>query len=407
MRINSTRCLGAAQRTTLVSVLFVLAGVALVALYFRPAGNRSQSSATSKLAASQMQVLESAEQQRRALAEAKLRYVVDKGDEVLAATDQLAEEIKLWHQEVQSLLRSEQGRLIAADSDRVKRFAAMFNVDCPEPAYVERQRTRVKSLLDPLRKLLKGKAPPANPDEALEAQLNRELESTNQHITALQEGRTRAAAILAEAQRAGDEPATLTLEEKVAEIEEHYANLRTQELACARDEAEEQNRRRMADLEKRKLTELGEAERKRRQAELEAQRAREEAQAQATRERAKHDALITLAKSRDIQGRYGPFLAKGRYSFAQDQVLATASFRASYKALKQKWILSDRSTFALAATGNNCQLSDGRRAWFSKNDRPIWPSYPRTDAQWRVVTERFEEFRKLAPIWRDMGMLRP
>ncbi|MBU0640145.1 MAG: hypothetical protein KKB50_14865 [Planctomycetes bacterium] len=161
----------------------------------------------------------------------------------------------------------------------------------------------------------------------------------------------------------------------------------------------------------RKLTELGIAERERREAELEAQRINEETQARLVRERAERKRLTALAENPEIQARYQVFLAKGRYSFAQNKVINATAFAPSYNALRILRITHDPETFAIAAGGYQTQLKGGlydRSTWyFNKNDRPLWASYPRTDNEWKELNARFKEFQELAPIWRDMGVLSP
>ena len=304
------------------------------------------------------------------------------------------------------LMSDELGRLIAADSDRVKRFAALqSSLELPPPDYIERQAVRVTAILDPLEKALKD-SKPFMPDEAIEAQLARELEPTVRYLDAFSVAHAGVEALLADARRAEGEPAPVALSVKLAEVEQHYAELRLQELARARDAIEEENRKKMATLEKRKLAEVAEAERARREAELEAHRKREEAEATLASTRATRAGWVAMAKSPDIQARYQVFLQKGRYSFARDCLLNTAAFPVSYNALQRCGILTDLQMFAAAVSGAGRSLN--RKYYtFGENDRPLWNVRPTSDAEWQWMRERFRVFRNVAPIWREMGLLNP
>ncbi len=393
-------------RGAVISVFVVLAGVAFLVLCFRLAAGRTQAE-TPNIAVAQGQVLQSAEQQRRALAEAQTRFVLDKGEDTLRTIEDLAQELESWQQSVLPLLHNDDGRRIAADTEHTKQVAALLELERPDAESLDRQRARISTLLAPFRDALQGKALPTTPDERVFAQLQSESEPARRHLAVLRDRRKAVVAIVAEMRDASAEPASMTLGQKITEVEQDDTRRWMRELAQARESVKKQNRRRLAELEVQKLAEFGEAERKRREAELEAQRKTEEAKAEIAREKAERERLITLAKSPEIQARYQVFLAKGHYSFERDKVFNTTTFPASYNSLKHRWVFSRLDCFAGAATGNRTRLPSQAVALFSYNDRPLWPKYPKSDAEWQVFTDRFREFRQLAPIWREMGLLRP
>jgi len=382
-----------------------------LALYFRPTSHSAGAASTPNLAATQTQVLAAAEQQRCAVAKAQLRFLLDKGRSVLVHVDKLAKDVAAWDREIEALLNNDEGRLIAADPERVKMFTALHRSVPPLSSdEVGQQRARIQAMLEPLQQALDGVTTPFMPDDAIEEQLERELKPVVIHTRTLRELRHAINALLANARAAGDEPSDTTLQESINSVEQQYARMRADDLARAREAAEEESRQKLVTLEKRKLAELADAEHKRREAELEAQRTEQETQARLIEEKALGDRLRALAEDSEIQAKYQVFLAEGHYSFANNKVYNTTAFRPSYNALKRIGILSFLDRFTHAASGNNFRYSDstwsGTR-YFSQNDRPLWQTYPRTDAQWEWYKERFEEFRRLAPIWREMGLLSP
>ncbi|MBU0640144.1 MAG: hypothetical protein KKB50_14860 [Planctomycetes bacterium] len=223
-------------------MFIVIGAVALLALYFRPASGQSLPPTVSQIATAQAQVLESAEQQRRAVAQVKLQCVLDIADGVLATVDRLAEEMEAWEREILPLLHNEDGRLIAADFDRAKSFSALLRVERPTPDHLDRQRARINTLVSPLRDAVGDERAAFKPDETIETQLERERKLAETYLTALRDSRKGVEALLVEARQQGDHPARETLEERVSGVEEHFASLRARELARVREVAEKEHR---------------------------------------------------------------------------------------------------------------------------------------------------------------------
>ncbi len=397
----------AGHRGKLMAVLIVLALAILLVVYFRPGSRAAPYSMATDPITAQAQVLDSVERQRAAVAETSVRAARDDGQQVLRAIEHVVQLRSAWDRDVAALLQNDEGRLIAADADRLARFATLLHVSFPDPEALAAQRERVRRLLAPAEDAIAGRIAAFKPDDAYQQQLDRERSLAQRQEQELADAQRMLAALVAEAKQKGTAPADLPLQAKVEQLERETAAARLRAIQEARAQAEEQNTTQLAELEKRKLAEVGEAERKRREAELDAQRMEQQTQAKLTQEKAAREKLIALAKSPEVQARYQVFLAKGRYSFADDQIYNnTKSFPASYNALRRRTVLSDLQVFAHAVTGTIIHVS-GWEAYFNKNDRPLWQRFPKSDEEWKIMAERFAEFQQLAPIWREMGLLAP
>jgi hypothetical protein len=125
----------------------------------------------------------------------------------------------------------------------------------------------------------------------------------------------------------------------------------------------------------------------------------------------KSERLRRLAEDPEVQARYKPFLAKGRYLFDYPN---TAYFvdgpaqRASYNALVKNSITRDLRIFIAAGLGQGRKVPGFNWRSFNRNDRPLWTTtYPKADAEWARYRRLFLDFQQLAPLWRDMGILAP
>lgn len=403
---DQLRTATAGHRGKLTALLVVLGLVILLVVCVRPGSRATRSSMATDPATAQAQVLEAVERQRAAVAEAGVRAARDDGEQVLRAIERIAQLRSAWDRDVQALLQNDDGRRIAGDADRLARFTTLLHVSLPETEAIAQQRERVHRLIAPAEDAVAGKIAAFKPDDAYQKQLDRERALARQQEQELTDAQRMLAALVAEAKQKNASPADLPLQAKVEQLERETAAARLRTIHEARTETEEHNTTQLADLEKRKLAEVGEAERKRREAELEAQRSEQETQAKLTEEKAVRDKLMALAKSPEVQARYQVFLAKGRYNLADDKTYNTTSFPASYNCLKLLGLLSDPELFAKAVTGNDA-TAGGSYRHFSHNDRPLWQQYPKTDAEWKVMKERFREFQQLAPIWREMNLLAP
>ena len=420
---DQLRTATAGHRGKLAAILVVLALVILLVVYFRP-GSRagSYSMATDPITA-QAQVLDSVERQRAAVAETSVRAARDDGQQVLRMIDHVSQLRSAWDRDVAAVLQNHEGRLIAADADRLARFATLLHLSFPETDALAQQRERIRRLLAPAEDAIAGKIAAFKPDDAYQQQLDRERSLAQRQEQELADAQKMLAALIAEAKQKNSAPADLPLQVKVEQLERETAAARLRAIQEARAQAEEQNTTQLADLEKRKLAEIGEAERKHREAELDAQRTEQETQARLTQEKTAHDKLVTLANNPEVQARYQVFLAKGRYLFDKklsdgerkygDPKYGDIPAPASLRRLREVGVLDNEFVFWATGTADDDYANSPAKKygykWQGKgNDRPVtWKGFPTTEEEQALVKQRYDEFRELAPIWVEMGLLKP
>jgi len=97
-----------------------------------------------------------------------------------------------------------------------------------------------------------------------------------------------------------------------------------------------------------------------------------------------------------VQANYEPFLARGVYYPVHgprwDYMNGTEPGPVSYSRLLDSKSLDTFEDFVELATKY-------------KNDRPRWQD-AKTEEDWAEYRRRYEEFKKLAPIWVELGVLR-
>ena len=132
------------------------------------------------------------------------------------------------------------------------------------------------------------------------------------------------------------------------------------------------------------------------------------------------EAELRRKKAEDptIQADYKPFLQKGRFLF-QAEMSTAWSWKpdygdipapASYSRLKQLGVLSNEFVFWASGVGsdiNDITAKYGYKGQGFRNDRTTWTGWPKTEAEHKIIKDRFNQFVELAPIWVEMGLLRP
>lgn len=222
----------------------------------------------------------------------------------------------------------------------------------------------------------------------------------------------------------GTEPASQTLGRAVDSLAERHALEQAQAVAAA-VEAE----RKLAD---RNLVEL-EAENARKQAErelaqkkledelrakeAEREQARMKAEAESKAAQAKIDELKKRAADPSVQYEYRPFLQKGRFAF---HTIYTVNNNppprydlpqpASVKRLRELGALNNALVFWKTGAAHKSGGNRDKYGYYGQgfgNDRPTWTGFPTTEEEMKHVEELYAEFMHLAPIWVEMGVLKP
>lgn len=354
-----------------------------------------------------------AKEEARTLTVAALDQAATIADAALKLLAEIEPELRRWNALTAGLLTSDEGRLLAAHPDFVDTFHELHAADQPNQRHVDTHRSRVLLLIKPVREALANPESTYRPAPELLEALRTE-ETTVKDLLA--DARSRDETIQHMLVRAqGGVPSTLNLQQAIDKANQDRALARARVIADKVSEAEriatEQVAVMVAKAHGERILQAGrdeanriQAESARQAAEARRQRANAEADttasqaaAEATRRLAETEQLRKRAEDPTIQALYAPFLSKGRY------VMGTSPARkyeiprpVSFGGLVQRGVLSSASSFARAGAG-------GGHPW-CWNDRPKWsPVLTEEDLQ------RYEglltQFKELAPIWMEMGLL--
>lgn len=282
------------------------------------------------------------------------------------------------------LLKNEEGRTLASDEVLTARFQTVYSEKRPERRQLEDAKRRVADLTRGMKERFSAEEP-LMPPKDLETQVRSEASTADKALEAYVNARETVEALVRESRRKELAPSSNTLEtamqeqvdrKRIAAVDEKRRD------QAARDEE-------VAKKEKEALDAQTQAEIRRRQAE----------------EAAKM--LESDAANQGIQAEFQPFLAKGLYNggkitnsnFLKEHGLLfpypkPMSFGELTSADFHN-VLTDFNLFVNIACGAN---------GYSSNDRPKW-AYPRSDEQVRLYRERWQQFRRLAPVWKRTGVL--
>lgn len=382
------------HRGKLAAIAVVVLLIVVLAIFFRPGAASGPGAASLDPIVAQAQVLDAVERQRSTLAEASLLTLRGEGREVLRIIDRVSQQRASWDQNVRSLLQNDEGRRIAADPDRVARFITLLHATLPDPQAIADQRERVSKLLAPIEEALAGGLAKFSPDDGFQRQLVRERQAAQAQERDLANHEGMLAALTAEAAQAVAAPSGDVLRAKVDQFEHEKSAAQLRELQQALDKVAEESATRIAALR--------------------VQQAREEAASQ--ERKLETEMLRKKAEDPTLQQRYQVFLAKGRYLFSRQDgpspQYADIPAPASLRRLREVGVLDNEFVFWATATGGrhfqHPAQKHGYRGQGDNNDRPVtWTGYPTTEEGHKLIRQRYLEFLELAPIWVEMGLLRP
>ncbi|MBX3394329.1 MAG: hypothetical protein KF841_03075 [Phycisphaerae bacterium] len=340
-------------------------------------------------------IVDSMDRERRSMNRVKLQAAALELKEAQAALAGLKQQLEAWDTEVLALMNNDEGRRLAADDGLVEKFAASFRKeDLWTVAQLEAAEARLKLLMIPVEEATKENTGDYAPSADWSAQVEREQQALTTAAKAYMDLRQ---VIITTLRSAPQAPAQITLQEALDRLDSRLAQERAEVIETA-----------VRDEHQRKTEELAKAE---------AERARTAAEQQVAQVESAR--LRALAQDAAVQAKYQPFLAKGRFLINHPDILGFSSKHLfidgpaelpSYNDLVRCGATRDLKTFIAIGIGKSKfygPYTKGRR-YFERNDRPLWTTaYPQTDAQWAEYRKLFEEFQQLAPVWRDMGLLRP
>jgi hypothetical protein len=345
-------------------------------------------------------------QRDRTLAEARASELLADLAETRAAVAAAQQALTQWNEQVPALLTSEQGKRVAADPERVQTFHAISSrLGRPSESQVGALAQRVELLERQLEQVRSSES--ATLSEDSESAYAKQLEEDQAEALGVQreleEDLDAVRALVAKSATANPAPRSLAaaLEELELEMATQRAELITR---AVREVREEQNQLDVAmrrEAEQRMAVE----ERRREKAKLDDQRMRVAAEASEIETKTNQDEPRLRAESAVIQNNYAPFLEDGKtqpinrapdgpakHSTWETSGNGIDKFPASFDGLRRARAFSRFEVFVQLATSGT-------------NDRTPWaPLSESNEAEYR---RRWTEFQELAPIWIEMGLLRP
>lgn len=319
--------------------------------------------------------------QQLAIRRAKVQAVLDRGQEVARGLSDTQAEADRWHQTLEALLTNEDGRRIAASRDQLEHFEALWAQEPPSRESIAALRRRLAEVLQPVEESLESNAPLAEQNKEVFALLDEIKTEAAPIRSSYRDYNTRLEAIVAGA-KGVSAPANVSLTEAVKALRLERAAQTNAAVARTAEEQRQRDAAQMAEVERKRI----------------------EQEEKLRREQAEKQRLIALAKDPNTQKLFAPFLAKGHTHMMtfgmngsrMDWFLGTfngPSRTIQYSDMQSWRIFTDVRDFIRVATD-------------PRNDRPTWPR-PSTDAVWAEYQKRFELFKQLAPVWRELGMIDP
>lgn len=340
----------------------------------------------------QQHIADAKKQEDRARVRAKLLAVSAKADEATRAVSDLTSELDAWQTEVDPLLENDIGRRIAANAEATGTFATVHRAPRPLKADADSYQSQIAALVQPVKTALDQQNFDYLPGDGLAKDLDAIKSEAAAKASKLRDARKQVQALARDAQ--ASPPASVPLRQAMIDLDTRHAQERNQAIQQAEETA-----RKAADA---KL------------AELRAQAAKDEAASQ--ERKLKVEMLRKTAEDPTIQQRYQVFLAKGRYLFNRqdgpDPAFTDIPAPASLRRLREVGVLDNEFVFWATATGakhyQHPAQKYGYKGQGASNDRPVtWRGFPTTEEEHKLAKDRFNEFLQLAPIWVEMGLLKP
>lgn len=351
--------------------------------------------------------------QETALAKSRWTEFARRAEAARKRLDSATEEIRKWSSLTEELPGNEAGRRIAGSVSHVEQFLALCEKPRLDPERIEGLREALDLHVETAESYLGQSENVTVPDDALAGDLDRQSNEVEALATEYRRDRRALEALVSAT--ASLPPAERTLEQATLETVAEEADRYRSELASAKAAATEEAQRKIREAEQEaiRLKAEAEAEQVSRIGAETAKRLREETelhvrQMLAEAERRKRDEeasrLRKFAEDPNVQRKYAAFLDKGyiQFSFAPGFIehRSERPLPASLNDLIGKGWLKDAETFSRAISR---RPNTEYRAF---NDRPTLP-YPRSDAEWKELERLLEDFKTLAPVWVEMGLLRP
>lgn len=310
-----------------------------------------------------------------------------------------------WGNVVPPLMTSQAGMRIAANPAHVQTFDAIYRRAArPGETVVTAIERRLHVLEAELRTVKESQDALLSEEGAarLREQLEREQLAAGRALDGVAGDLKSVKALVATA--SASSPAAQTLQEALDALAREQAEKRAKLIAAEVARVSEEQNELDKQMEGRKAEEIRVAERQQREADLEAERMRKETRALITERNMEQERREILAKSPEVQANYSPLLTKGKTRPSNNNPggPGTMTWGDAGKLEAQHVSLTDvQRTNALNSFEDFVRLMTS-----TANDRGCWPPHGGNEKIAAEYRRRFEEFKDLAPLWIEMGLLR-
>lgn len=354
---------------------------------------------------------------------ADIGVLVEQARNAEAIAKEFVKETERFAAEVEPLLTSDPGKLIAADPTGVETIVALLDRSRPTKEDASRLVQRIsRDLVSPLAASLK-QTPPLRPDPSRATQIESAAAEAQAGVAAYRELRLAFEALLAEGKKSGRTPADKTLAAVIEEARHKHFLDEQHAIQAAAQKQRDASAARLAEAERAKAEAAASVQEEKQRAEA----AAAEREAERVRAAAEADRLRAKAKNPEVVKRYTQFLGTGRYCLPQNQDKHGWTYRIesnlSYKSMLDHQFHTDVMRFAAFGAKLNWDWSVGEatvNGWAAKashqgpgsydyraNDRAGRWKYPATQAELQAVRQLQREFFELAPYWVEQGKLSP
>lgn len=368
-------------------------------------------------------------QEQLALAKRKRVEVIGIGNTVLKNLNTLEATTKAWEDRLKALESNAEGQRIALDPANLEAYSVLRKKKPIDQDQIETLRQQVEATLNPLK--VASNESPLMPSAALENAVKQDAETTRKALEEYERLQARVSYLihqsagksvpsgspslkiaLDEYERGQVEREMIIEKERQIKDEETIRQAKLeQKRALAEKEAErirQETEMKKTEIKNEEIIRQEKADQERALAKKEAERIRQETEMKQSE--ADHERLVKLATSEAVLNRYAPFIAKGERVLKQPKGGEGSKRNPDKNGFWPK--VNDPQPLSYSALNNWGAFSNVKMfsyiALSKWNPRPKGDfREPTTDADWKEMQERLDEFVKYAPIWQEKGLLAP
>lgn len=391
------------HRRTLYGVLFFFGLTALAPLIALGAGE----SDIGKLLDQRLngETANQAEQERAGIAKGKRVAILTEGNAVLQDIDALQAAIERWENQMKAILTSAEGQALAGNPVSVEDFIHLQEAKRYPLSQAEGLRSQVQSMLSPLQTAGEGSL--YIPTDALVVEIQSAGEKVKGALAEYDRLQAKWRVLLQRVRGIQVSANAPTLAMAIDQVKDEQAQRELDAQQIARNKTNDEYQKQIAEEEARKQAELKKKEIERLKQEQENIRQ----QAALASQDAEHQRLLKEASNPVLARKYAPFLAK-------TNVILTYRRSLSWPTSDVWKKVAEPSPLSYAMISNYTWYDhrpghdqDGEKNFMNiasnpHNDRPHW-AYPSSGAEWAEAKKRYEEFEKYAPLWIELGLLKP